>query len=319
MHTHTRRALLLLATLALAGTAITATAQARTTTPTLQPALNGERRTLNLPGFGNVAYYADPRGPGRPLILTHAVNAAASAYEMKPLWDAYAGTRPVYALEWPGFGSSDRPDTPYTPDLMTAALNALIDTLGTDVDVIALSLGSEFAARAALREPRIHTLALISPTGLGRERNGTQTAASTDGGAQLYARLNAVGDPLFWALRTRPSIQYFLSRSFRGPVNTDLINYALQSSAQPGGKYAPLYFISGRLFTTNALEQLYRPLRTPTLVLFDQDAFVNFDRLPDFLDGPDRRAVRIPDTDGLPHFEKPLEVRRALDDFWAAH
>ena len=79
-------------------------------------------------------------------MLAHSVNAAASAYEMKPLWDAYAGTRPVYALEWPGFGSSDRPDLRYTPELMTRALNALVAELGSEVDVVALSLGSEFAA-----------------------------------------------------------------------------------------------------------------------------------------------------------------------------
>lgn len=284
---------------------------------TLRPAVNGERRSLTVPGFGQVSYYASPSGAGRPLILTHSINAAGSAYEMKPVWDMYAGTRPVYALEWPGFGSSERPDTTYTPQLMTSALNALVAALGTEVDVVSLSLGSEFAARAALSEPRIKSLALISPSGMGEARNGTQRATDDDRGQRLYSTLNSFGNTLYGALRTRPSIQYFLSRSFRGPVDQGLVDYAVDTTRQPGAKYAPLYFVSGRLFTPDAYGDLYSKLSTPTLMLYDRDGFVSFNRLPLFAQQPNATVVRIPDTDGLPHFEKRTEVKAALDAFWA--
>ncbi|WP_027460680.1 alpha/beta fold hydrolase [Deinococcus murrayi] len=310
---------LIAATLLGAAAAAQATRTPAALSPTLSPAVSGERRFLTLPGFGRVAYYADLRGSGRPLVLTHSVNAAASAYEMKPLWDAYAGTRPLYALEWPGFGSSDRPDVRYTPELMAQALTALVAELGTEVDVVSLSLGSEFAARAALAEPRIRTLALISPSGLGEPRGGTQQASERDGGTRLYRTLNAVGTPLYALLRTRPSIEYFLSRSFRGPVNEGLITYALETTRQPGAKNAPLYFISGQLFTPDAYRDLYSKLRIPVTVLYDRDAFVSFDRLPLFTAQPGVSAVRIEGTDGLPHFEKLPQVRAALDAFWAAH
>ncbi|GGS13804.1 alpha/beta fold hydrolase [Deinococcus knuensis] len=319
--------------LLIGGLALGAAALAQTATPTpaqpvsaqlnrpadLRPALSGERRYLTIPDFGRVAYYADDRGQGRPLVLTSSVNAAASAYEMKPIWDAYVGTRPVYALEWPGFGSSDRPDVTYTRELMTAALNALVRELNTDVDVVGLSLGSEFVARAALLDRRIHSLALISPSGLGNPRGGTQEATADDGGQQLYDRLNTFSTPLYAVIRTRPSIQYFLSRSFRGPVDGGLIDYSLDTTRQPGAKYAPIYFISGRLFTPDAYADLYARLDTPTLVLYDQDGFVSFDRLQEFTQKSGVQAVRIEGTDGLPHFEKLPEVRAALDAFWAAH
>ena len=317
----TQRLLFVAAAVLAGGLLLNACAPAQTASadgsPTLRPALSGERRTLTLPGFGRVNYYADPRGSGRPLVLTHSVNAAASAYEMKPLWDSYAGTRPVYALEWPGFGSSARPDATYTPELMASALRALVDELGTDVDVVSLSLGSEFVARAALQDGRIRTLALISPSGFGAPRGGTQRASEEDGGVVLYNRLNSVGDLLYGALRTRPSIQYFLSRSFRGPVPGDVIDYAADTSRQPGAKYAPLYFVSGRLFGADAYGDLYSKLNIPTLVLYDQDGFVSFGRLPLFAQKANAQVVRIPDTDGLPHFEKLPEVRAALDAFWA--
>lgn len=284
---------------------------------TLRPALSGERRSLALPGFGKINYYADPRGTGRPLVLTHSINAAGSAYEMKPLWDAYAGKRPVYALEWPGFGSSDRPDIQYTPDLMVQALKALIGQLGTDVDVIALSLGSEFVARAALTEPRIKTIALISPSGFGTPTGNSQIATEQDGGNSLYGWLNAFGDPLYELLRTRWSIEFFLDRSFRGPVPADLVDYAFDTTRQPGAKFAPLYFVSGRLFTRNAYDAIYDKLSIPVLVLYDQDGFVSFDGLPIFAKKPNANVVRIPDTDGLPQFEQLDAVKAALEAFWS--
>lgn len=316
----TKRFVLATAVLTAAALALSACAPTQTVRAdgfTLRPAVNGERLTLTVPGFGRVNYYVDPRGAGRPLVLTPSVNAAASAYEVKPLWDSLAGTRPVYALEWPGFGSSERPDVTYTPELMAGALRALVAELGTEVDVVSLSLGSEFAARAALTEPRIRTLALISPSGFGQPRNGTQRASEDDGSLRLYNRLNSVGNLLYSTLRTRPSIRYFLSRSFRGPVPEDVIDYAYDTSRQPGAKHAPLYFISGRLFNADAYATLYDKLNVPTLVLYDQDGFVSFDRLPLFAQKANAKVVRIPDTDGLPHFEKLPEVRAALDAFWA--
>ncbi|WP_291423381.1 alpha/beta hydrolase [Deinococcus sp.] len=313
-----RQLLLPLALMVAGGLLLSSCAPAQTARPgadgyLLRPALSGERRSLNLPGFGKIVYYADSRGTGRPLVLAHSINAAGSAYEMKPLWDTYVGTRPVYALEFPGFGSSERRDVQYTPELMTSALRALVAELGTDVDMVSLSLGSEFAARAALSEPRIKSLALLSPSGFSQPRGSSQSANSSE----RYNRLSAIGSPLYAALRTRPSIHYFLSRSFRGPVPGDLIDYAMETTRQPGAKYAPLHFVSGRLFTPDAYGDLYSKLTTPTLVLYDQDGFVSFERLPQFAQQPNATVVRIPDTDGLAHWEKMSETKAALDAFWA--
>ena len=80
-----------------------------------------------------------------------------------------------------------------------------------------------------------------------------------------------------------------------------------------------MYFISGQLFTPDAYAELYSRLTIPALVLYDQDAFVSFDRLSLFTAQPGVQAVRIPETDGLPQFEKLPDVRAALDAFWAAH
>ncbi|MGI8748558.1 MAG: alpha/beta fold hydrolase [Deinococcus sp.] len=322
-----RRALLLTGALALLGlglalawTAAPPVQAASPTASTLAPAVSADRLSFTLPGFGRVAYYLDGRGSGRPLVLVTSINAAASAYEMRPLFELYRGRRPVYLLEWPGFGSSDRPDLRYTPELMTSALLGLVELIGADVDVVALSLGSEFAARASLSEGRIRSLALISPTGLGSAQGSTQTAAAGQRAERLYRRLSNPlwAGALYGLIASRPSIRYFLSGSFQGPPDEGLIRYSFLSAHQPGARYAPLAFIGGLLFTPDAYGELYRRLSIPVLVLYDQDRFVNFDRLPEFAARPGVRAVRIAPTRGLPQFEQLGQVRAALDEFWAA-
>jgi pimeloyl-ACP methyl ester carboxylesterase len=93
-----------------------------------------------------------------PLLLVHSINAAASAAEIAPLFEHYRQQRPVYALELPGFGFSDRSARPYTPRLMTDALHAALAVMKSEqgaacADVLAVSLSSEFAARAKFEAP----------------------------------------------------------------------------------------------------------------------------------------------------------------------
>lgn len=284
----------------------------------LPPALDAGREDFELSGFGRLAVYADRSGTGRPLLLLHSVNAAASSAEMRPLFGRFRGERPVFALDWPGFGLSARPDVRYTPELFARAARALLERTG-EADVVALSLGSEFAARAALEGAGVRSLALISPSGLGTPRGGTQRANAEGGAERLHRRLAFPlwAQALYDLIVTRPSIVYFLKQSFVGPVDERLADYGYLSGHRPGARYAPLYFLSGSLFDRNAFEKLYARLDVPTLALYDQDAFVNFDRLPELVSqNGNVRAERIPETRGLPQFDAPDKTAAALERFW---
>jgi pimeloyl-ACP methyl ester carboxylesterase len=172
----------------------------------LPPPVDGERGDLDTPS-GRVSYFADRSGVGRPVVLIHSINAAASSYEMKPLFDHYRGERPVYALDLPGFGLSERRDQRYTPQLYNDTIVAFLrDVVGEPADVVVLSLGSEFAAMAALQSPEsIHTLTLLSPTGLGR------TPAVGEGVYKVVS-FPLWGRPLFDLLVIEPSLRFFLGR-----------------------------------------------------------------------------------------------------------
>ena len=97
-----------------------------------------------------------------------------------------------------------------------------------------------------------------------------------------------------------------------------MIDYAYATSHQPGARYAPLYFLSGQLFTANATEQLYGKLTLPVLVIYDRDPNVSFDLLPGFVAShPNWRAARIAPTLGLPHWEKTGGTVSAMERFWS--
>ncbi len=231
----------------------------------LTAALEGELRTLPS-SAGQVAYYTVPSAAkgARPLFLIHSVNAAASAYEMKPLYDRFAGARPVAAIDLPGFGFSERAQREYRPSLYAEAIIAALEHAfdGQPADVVALSLGGEFAALAAAQRPELFTsLTLIAPTG-----RADAIPASTGENAALQLQRTQLGLPVFDTLVSRPSLHFFLQRAQRRGFDRGLLHYAYATSHQPNASVAPFHFISGRLFTPDIL-QVYAALDLPCLAL----------------------------------------------------
>ncbi len=249
-------------------------------------------------------------------MLVHSVNAAASAFETKPLFDHYRSRRPVFALDLPGFGFSERGDRDYSAELYVDALDALLaERVRETVDVVALSLSSEFAAAAALRRPEgISSLVLISPTGLGH-RAPPGPAASRR--IRRVLGIPVLADALFALLTSRRSIRYYLGLNFRGKPPREMVEYAFLTAHQPEAKFAPYAFLTFTLFSREACSALYEPLELPVLVLYDEDPNLSFELLPELLrKRRSWRAERIRPTRGLPHWEALAQTTAAMDRFW---
>jgi pimeloyl-ACP methyl ester carboxylesterase len=283
----------------------------------LPESLNAPRHSLQTRAAGEVAYYADATASGRPLLLIHSINAAPTAREVAPLFDHYRRQRPVYALELPGFGFSERGEMDYRPTLYAdTILEFCREVIGESVDALALSTSSEFLARAALAEAsRFNSLVLVSPTGMGSRE--PPSGAASDRLRKLFS-IPLLSDGLYRGLTTRASIRYFLDMSFESEVPVELVDQAWATARQPGAQYAPFCFLSMSLFTTGAADSLYQPLSVPTLVLYDRDPNINFDRLEELVEhNPNIVEQRIAPTRGLPHWEQPVQTFHALDRFWA--
>ncbi len=306
----------------------------------LAPALDATWRMLTPPGVGALRCYEDeapadtPDGP--PLVLLHSINAGASAYEVRPLFARYRGRRAVLAPDLPGFGGSDRTDRAYTPALYAAAITAVLDDAARGrgpVDVVALSLTSEFAAQVAVDRPDlVRSLVLLSPTGFRAPRDGRapdprdrdsrgRAPGAVGGSARVYRALTVRlwAQALYAGIASRRSVRFFLRKFFVGPIDEGLAEYAYRTAHQPGARHAPLTFLSGRLRTVGVREAVYHRVTAPALVLYDADPFSRFEQLPDTCARhANWRAARIAPTRGLPHWERLDDVARTLEAWWAA-
>jgi pimeloyl-ACP methyl ester carboxylesterase len=280
----------------------------------LPHALQAERRVARFNSPGKLSYYVDDTTSGTPLLLLHTINAAPSAMEIKPLFEHYRTQRPVYAPDLPGFGFSDRSDRVHSIDLYANTIEQFIaHEIGQPTDVIVLSLTSEFVARAAYTgdSSLFRSITMISPTGF--------MPAQVNIPDWLYGVFSfpLVGPPLFDLLTLKRVIRFYLNKGFVGDAPDELIEYAYATSHQPGAHRAPLYFVSGRLFTSDIRDAVYDKLHVPTLVLYDKDPNVSLEALPDFVEKHNTwHATRIEPSRGLPHWELLDETIEAIEAFW---
>jgi pimeloyl-ACP methyl ester carboxylesterase len=285
----------------------------------LPPALDAPLAYLDTADCGRIAYYADETaGAGvRPLLLVHSINAAPSSFEVKPLFERFRGERPVYSIDLPGFGHSERGPRAYTPELFAAAIvHVLREVIGAPTDLLALSLSAEFAARAALQAPdSIASLVLISPTGFSRREPPSPLAGRV---AHRLLTKRIWAQRLFDLVASRASIGYFLKRSFTGDAPRAFIEYAYATAHRPGARHAPLAFLSMQLFTPNARGELYSQLTDlPVLAIADRDPYVDFEGLTSFVGyRPHWRYESLAPHMGLPHWEHPEATFAVLEDFW---
>ncbi|WP_322515797.1 alpha/beta hydrolase [Rhodopseudomonas palustris] len=260
----------------------------------------------------------------RPLLLVHSVNAAGSAFEMKTLYDHYAKHRPVHAVDLPGFGQSDRDDREYTARMMTDAVHAAIARVQEihgpqPIDVLALSLSCEFAARAAAEKPEaIATLGLISPTGFeGKARD--ERAPATRGQSWLLSalRFRLWDEGFFKLLTARPVIRKFLEKAW-GSKNIDesMLEYDYHTTHQPGARYAPYYFVAGYMFSKDILS-VYESLRLPVWMAYGvRGDFVDY-RHKSRVAGRSNWTIVQFDAGAMMHFEILDQVARSYDQFLA--
>ena len=288
----------------------------------LDPPLDAEMGALDIP-FGRLTTYAGGPPEGTPLLLIHSINATASAYEVKPLFDHYAGRRPVYALDLPGYGLSDRRDRIYTPRLMTDALIAMIESIrrkhgAFPIDALALSLSCEFLARAAQDHPTsFRSLGLIAPTGFDSRREVEGPAGKTYGKPSVRDLVSfpVWGRPLFDALTSRVSMRYFLERTWGSKhIDEGLFDYGYAAAHQPGAEHAPFSFLSGFLFSADSLTH-YKDLTLPVWMAHGiRGDFVDYERKRDIRDKPNW-TIQVFRTGAMPHFERLDEVTASYDAF----
>jgi pimeloyl-ACP methyl ester carboxylesterase len=288
--------------------------------PSLPPAFHAERATRD-GRARRLSFYVDGKGP--PMLLLHSINAAASAYEMRPIFEQMRNRFRVRAVDLPGFGFSDRSNRDYTVRLFVDAVRDMLDAIDAEqpdepVIGVGLSLSCEFLARAAVEVPdRFRALVLITPTGFNARSDSLRKPGATrevPGFMQLFHH-PPWGRPLYDLLTKKGTIRYFLQRTYGSKdVHEDMVQYDHLTSRQPGAHHAPWAFLSGRLFSKDirsVYEQLDRPVWLPHGTRGD---FSDLSGAEWARQRPNWK-VEPYETGALPHWERPGEFFERFDAF----
>lgn len=263
---------------------------------------------------GDIFYIV--RGRGEPVVLVHGVYAGASSFEYRRVFGPLADRFRAYAFDLLGFGLSDRPPVVYTPDLYT---NLVIDFIrqvvgGVDhpVRVIASGLGAAVTVRAAAEHPNlISRMVLVEPTGI--EDLAGNAGERTHLAQRWLLRTPLVGQPFYDLLTSRPSLRYFLRRTYGkgADISDDLVDHYALMARQPGARFAPASFLSGTLDTP--IREQYEQLRVPVLLLWGKNAtFTPLEHARAFRQLNPRADLRVFDCGSLPQDEVPEEFVREV-------
>jgi pimeloyl-ACP methyl ester carboxylesterase len=196
---------------------------------------------------GDLAYSV--AGEGEPLLLVHGVYAGASSLEFRKNFEALSKSFRVYALDLLGCGMSERPSRRYDPEDVAMQVEDFVrEEIGGSAHLVASSLSAALVMPAVVRSPRLfQKLVLICPTGYG-----TLDRHSGRLGDVIYGLFLApvFGNTLYHAIVSRWGIRYYLGRMAYHDadlVTEELVEDYHSISHQPGARYFPAAFVSGKL------------------------------------------------------------------------
>ena len=256
--------------------------------------------------FGEIAIYetGDPHNP--PLLLLHGQNAAASAAEMEEPFTRLADRFHIYAPDLLGYGLSERPDIPYTPQLYIELIGDLLrEVVKQPAAVLASSLTSAYAIEAAVADPEwITALVLVCPTGVRTLRE------QSPGGKAIEAllRLPVLGQAAFNGIASRRSIRYFLAAQTyhdKSLVTADLVEQNYRTAHLPGARFAPSAFVSGKLYWDAS--EAWAQLSQNVLLVWGREASITplSDASAFLATNPGAELQEISPAGILPHDEQP--------------
>jgi pimeloyl-ACP methyl ester carboxylesterase len=246
--------------------------------------------------------------PRPPLVLLPAAGFVWQDY--LAVLEHCASERRVFALDWPGFGSSDRPtpaDFDYSGAGYAEALSGWLDGLGIARSVL---LGNGIGATAALRyaadhPQRVLGLALVSPLGFGTAGRIGRLAERALSSPALLRRI----EPALTSLALGPNTPTTAVVAERLKAARASAEHALSLAAS-----AALWRNLDR--ENREMPDVARRIETPTIVIrgaLDPIVSAANSRQATALIGPHGALeVVLPDAGHLPFLQQPGPFFRAL-------
>jgi len=253
-------------------------------------------------------------GQGEPVLLLHGFGA--STYCWRHILPALARTHRVIALDFHGFGATERPRdlASYTRDGQAALVLAVLDALGIGrAHLVGHSYGGAISLWLASRHPeRLASLSLVDTAAPTFPNDRRSRLAATRPFAWLFLHGVAltswsVRKALEASIRDRRQVTPELVDGYLTPLRVEGVDAAYRGLTRP---------LRGRL-AEEGPEVDFARLDLPTLVVWGTE-----DRLVAVEDGR-RETARLPhctfvELDGIGHMpmeECPEELVRILSSF----
>lgn len=250
-------------------------------------------------------------GQGPSLVLLHGY--ASSLYTWKDVLPALAAHHDVVALDFPGFGESDRPSSlswnGYPPVVL-----GLMDRLGiARASLAGNSMGGAVAVLVAAAEPeRIHRLVLIDSAGFN--------LAPQDRPAVLRLLQTPLAPVIGRLPLRRPLTRLGLRQVFDDDslVTPERLDEYVAPLMRPGTFEGLVSLLgSAGASTAGGFEAAAKSVRAPTLVIWGaEDRWVgasDADRFVAAIAGA--RKIVIPACGHMPQEEKPAATAALIEDF----
>ena len=274
--------------------------------------LGGEGRFWPGP-YGDLFYTR--QGQGRPVVLLHGIYAGASGYEWRKNFDALSEHDQVYALDWLGFGLSDKPRIRYTAAQYIEQLNQFLrEVVKEPCTLIASSLASAYAIQAAHDQPElVQNLILVCPTGFGH------LAKAPDAGTETIYQLThapLLGTTVYNSVTSLPGLRYYLmNQTYFDPSYVDdaLLDHYSTATHQYGSQNAPPSFFSG-LLNHSVAETFPKLTQKMIRIIWGREARMTpLSDAEAFLAAHARAELTVFDKSGLlPHDEQAQAFNRLV-------
>lgn len=274
--------------------------------------LGGEGRFWPGP-YGDLFYTR--QGKGRTVLLLHGIYMGASGYEWRKNFDALSEHYNVVALDWLGYGLSDKPRIRYTNQVYIDLLKRfLIEVVKEPCSIVASSLSGAYAIQAAHDLPdRVIDLILVEPTGMRRLADTPDVKSEL-----LYQSLHApiIGTTCHNLIASVTSLRYYLmNQTYFDPsyVDDNMVDHYSTATHQYGSQNAPPSFVAG-LLNHNIRDVFPKLTQKNIRIIWGREAKMTpLSDAEAFLAANAKAELTVFDKSGMtPHEEQPQGFNRLV-------